>query len=306
MSLQYSKPLPIAEIKAAPDGSWSVAGYISTFNSVDRVGDVILPGAFDEALSDGRKIKFLYAHDQSQVLGTPLDLKADDHGLFGRFKISRTRLGEDVHTLLKDGALDSFSIGFFIDDFEPHFDPDTETVTRILKKIDLLEASVVAVPANPEAVVTAVKHAAAPTHLRFDEHCDLVLSTIGGFIARTKDYAELRSGQGRRPLSDAAFERLTSVRTAVDELLSIEAVKQAVDATVDASKAIDAPPPPTEAPAADAPDDAPPVPDDPAPRSDLSTRLALRRAKLRHAGILEMPSHEHDSRRGAERDQEAV
>jgi hypothetical protein len=283
VSVQYSKPLPIQEIKAAGDGTWEVSGYVSTFGTVDRGGDVVLAGAFDRALDDGRRIKFLYAHQQDQVLGVPLGWKVDDHGLWGRFKISRTRLGEDVHTLLKDGALDSFSIGFFIDDLD--FDP--ETGTRLLKEIDLLEASVVAVPMNPDALVTAVKQLATPDNLRFDEHCELVLSTITGFVARSRDYADLRAGQGRRPLSDAAFERLTSVRTAVDELLSIQAVKRAVEA----------PPPPTET-EPDAPDDAPPGPVDP-PRSDLATRMALRRARLRHAGILEMPSDVHDSRRGS-------
>lgn len=281
MSVQYSKPLPIAEFKAASDGSFEVSGYVSTYGNVDRGGDVVMAGAFDDALSDGRRIKFLFAHDQSQVLGVPIALKSDDHGLFGRFKISRTRLGEDVHTLLKDGALDSFSIGFFIDDLD--FDP--ETGTRLLKKIDLLEASVVAVPMNVSAVVTNVKQA-IPDNLRFDEHCELVLSTIKGFVGRTRDYADLRTSQGRVPLSAAAFERLTSVRTAVDELLSNQAVKQAVAAA----------PPPTEA-VPDAPDDAPPAPAEDAGRG-YAALIALKRARLKRAGLLETSSDEYDRRRG--------
>ncbi len=276
MSVQYSKPLPIQEIKAASDGSFEVSGYVSTFGSVDRMGDTIMAGAFDRSLSDGRRIKFLFAHDQAQVLGVPIALKADDHGLFGRFKISRTRLGEDVHTLLKDGALDSFSIGFFIDDLD--FDP--ETGVRILKEIDLLEASVVAVPANPEALVTNVKQAVLPEKLRFDEHADLVLTSISSFMDRCQDLTSLRARDGRLP-GAAFFERLTTVRAAADELLSIKGTPATAPGD-----------PPVESM------EAPPPPADAAPRTDLSTRLALRRARLRHAGILETTSDEHDRRRG--------
>lgn len=272
MSVQFSKPLPIAEIKAAGDGTWEVAGYVSTFGNVDRTGDVILADAFDRSLSDGRRIKFLYAHDQSQVLGVPLALKADDHGLFGRFKISRTRLGEDVHTLLKDGALDSFSIGFFIEDLD--FDP--ESGTRILKEIDLLEASVVAVPANPEALVTSVKQIADARLLRMDEHAEHAISTLTSFVDRCSDLASLRASDGRRP-GAAFFERLQTVRAAADELLALKAVTAAA---------------PRSEPA---PADVPPSPGDTATSTDLSTRLALRRARLRHAGLLE-PTREHDRR----------
>lgn len=276
LSVQYSIPLPIQEIKAASDGTWEVSGYASTFGSVDRVGDTIMKGAFDRSLSDGRRIKFLYAHDPAQVLGVPISLKTDDHGLFGRFKISRTRLGEDIHTLLKDGALDSFSIGFFIDDLD--FDP--ETGTRLLKEIDLLEASVVAIPANPEALVTNVKQAAAPEKLRFDEHADLVVSSFKSFMDRCSDYASLRAGEGRRP-SAAFFERLTTVRAAADELLSIKA--PVVLAPGD---------PPVES------DEGAPPPADSAPRGSYSGLIASKRARLRHAGILETISDEHDRRRG--------
>ena len=271
MSVQYSKPLPIQEIKAASDGTWEVAGYVSTFGNRDRGGDIILPGAFDGSLSDGRKVKFLYAHDQSQVLGSALQLKADQHGLFGRFKISRTRLGEDVHTLLKDGALDSFSIGFFIDDL----DWDDESDTRLLKQIDLLEASVVAIPMNDQALVTNVKG-----RQTMDEEARGLVSSFKSFVERCSDLADLRTGQGRAPLSAVAVERLQSVRTAADELLALQAVK---------TVAPHQNPEPTR-------DDAPLSPGDPQPRTDLSTRLALRRARLRHAGLLEPARREHDSR----------
>jgi HK97 family phage prohead protease len=278
LSVQYSFPLPIVETKASPDGSWEVSGYVSTFGNVDRVGDTIMKGAFDESLSDGRRIRFLYAHDQSQVLGVPIDMKADDHGLFGRFKISRTRLGEEIHTLLVDGALDSFSIGFFIRDLD--FDP--ETGVRLLKSIDLLEASVVAVPANPEALVTQVK---SQGRMTMDEEAQSLVTSFRSFTDRCADLLSLRARDGRVP-GPAFFERLTAVRGAADELLSIKAPD----------------PKPFEPedffPALKESDQGAPPPAEKAAGSDMTARIALRRARLRHAGILEMPSDEHDRRRG--------
>lgn len=151
--IRYGAPLRIHEVKASGDGAWEVSGHASTFGNVDLGNDVIHKGAFTESLSAGGPVRFLYSHDPSQVLGTALSLQEDEKGLHGRWRISKTRLGEDVHTLLKDGALDSFSIGYIPRDFEV----DEDTGTRHLKSVELLEVSVVAMPMNPLAMVTAVK-----------------------------------------------------------------------------------------------------------------------------------------------------
>ena len=148
--LRYGRPV---ELKASGD-AWTVEGYVSTYDQ-DLVGDVVLPGAYRRTLSDGHPVRFLYAHQPDQVLGTPLSLEEDGRGLYGRFRISKTRLGEDVRTLLLDKALDSFSIGFLPKDAEV----DPRTGLRQLKEIELIECSVVAMPANPQAVVTQAKWA---------------------------------------------------------------------------------------------------------------------------------------------------
>ena len=152
-AIVYGTPTRIAEVKAADDG-WEVAGYASTFD-LDLGNDVVHPGAFKSTLQAGGKVGFLYAHDAAQVLGRPLELYEDERGLFGRFRISKTRLGQDVHTLLTDGSLDSFSIGFVPKDF----DHDEQKGVRNLKGVELLEVSVVSLPMQPRATVTSVKEA---------------------------------------------------------------------------------------------------------------------------------------------------
>jgi Escherichia/Staphylococcus phage prohead protease len=153
--MQYGALARIDSVKATDDG-WSCTGYVSTFGNVDHVGDVVMHGAFDASLAawkaGAQKIRFLNAHRTDQVLGVATELKADDRGLLGTFKISKTSLGQDIHTLLKDGALDSFSIGYVPTDIE--FD---DSGVRKLLGVDLLEVSLVSIPANDQAAVTGVK-----------------------------------------------------------------------------------------------------------------------------------------------------
>jgi HK97 family phage prohead protease len=158
----YGAPQRIAEVKAADDG-WEVAGYASTWDP-DLGGDVVHPGAFKATLEAGGRVRFLFAHDAAQVLGKPLELREDERGLYGRFRISKTRLGQDVHTLLTDGSLDSFSIGFIPRDF----DHDEKANVRTLKAVELLEVSVVSLPMQPRATVTSVKEAAPARPARSD------------------------------------------------------------------------------------------------------------------------------------------
>lgn len=149
--IEYGPRFRLTEFKSSDSGA-EVAGYVSTYGNVDHGGDVVMRGAFDASIASDAPVRFLWAHDTHEVIGLPLELKSDDKGLFGRFKISQTSRGRDVHTLLKDGAVDSFSIGYIPTQVE--FD---DSGTRLLKSVDLLECSVVAMPMNERATVTAVK-----------------------------------------------------------------------------------------------------------------------------------------------------
>jgi hypothetical protein len=151
-SIEFGAPMPILEYKMDGD-DWEVSGYVSIFDNVDLGKDIVRPGAFKKSLKSGRKVRFLYSHDPRAVLGVPKELKEDIKGLFGRFKITKTRLGEETHMLLKDGAIDSFSFGYMASDYN-YLDDDV----RELKSVDIFEASLVAMPMNPAALVTDFKN----------------------------------------------------------------------------------------------------------------------------------------------------
>lgn len=230
MPLEYGKALPL-ECKAAGDGDWTVTGYLSTFGNVDSVGDVILPSAFDAALRGDRKVKFLFAHDDTKPLGPPLTLRTDDHGLIATGRLSKTSLGADVHLWLQEGALDSWSIGYWPLDAEWREGADGMLV-RVLKQIDLLEGSIVAIPANDEAVVTGVKARldaalADGTHgLPFEAHAAQVARTVREFVSRAGVGAAQRKADGR-PLSADRLAALASLSGSLTEAHAALAALQA-------------------------------------------------------------------------------
>lgn len=148
----YSFPVRIDEFKSAGE-DWEVSGYVSTFGNKDYGWDVVQKGAFLKTLKSGPKVRFLRDHDPRLLLGMPTKLNEDSKGLFGRFKISKTQLGTDTHELIADGALDSFSFGYHADVYEI----DEKENIRYLNEVTLYEASLVAMPMNPEAAVTGFK-----------------------------------------------------------------------------------------------------------------------------------------------------
>ncbi len=151
MLLYKSIPFELLELKESVD-RFEFSGYASTFGNLDHTGDVVMRGAFDETLASGRSRKFLWQHDIREPIGVEQSLKVDDKGLLGTWKISQTTRGRDAYQLLKDGAVDSLSIGYV--PTEAEYD---DAGVRLLKAVDLLEVSLVSIPANDLAMVTQVK-----------------------------------------------------------------------------------------------------------------------------------------------------
>lgn len=132
----------------------TVVGYAAKFGNVDRHNDIIAQNAFARTLEQsGTKVRALLHHDPTMVAGPVKVVKSDDVGLYTETLVSKTAIGNDLLTLLADGALDGMSIGFRT----RKSDTDEETTIRTIKEIDLYEYSFVAIPANPEATVTGLK-----------------------------------------------------------------------------------------------------------------------------------------------------
>ena len=150
-ALEYKTvPFELKELTPVDAGGWQIAGYASTFGlPADSYGDIVAPGAFSESIAK-RATKFLFEHQMP--IGKQLELREDEHGLYGRWSIVDTQAGTDAHKLAKAGVLDSLSIGYVPEEVEHRDDG-----IRVLKKVSLFEVSAVAIPANENAIVTDVK-----------------------------------------------------------------------------------------------------------------------------------------------------
>lgn len=167
------------EIKKMPDETGIFEGYGSVFGNVDGGRDIVLRGAFSDSIarwkSKSRMPKLLWQHDTREPLGVWTDMAEDDHGLFMKGKLTKgVRRADEAHALMKDGAIDGLSIGYrtLEDDY------DRELNVRKLKKLDLMEVSIVTLPMNDAATVTGVKAAETVKTIRQFED---FLRDVGGF-----------------------------------------------------------------------------------------------------------------------------
>lgn len=144
------------QIKAEDDDK--PVHFIISTSSFDRDNDTIKSKGF--TLKNFRKNPVvLFAHDaRSLPIGKSTKIFATDNTLeaFTAFTPEELNpLGDTVRRMIKAGFLNATSVGFKPDKFERRgFEDENGFGTDFIKQ-DLLEFSVVPVPANPEALVQA-------------------------------------------------------------------------------------------------------------------------------------------------------
>lgn len=132
------------------------SGYASKFNGVDANGDTIMPGAYAQTLQNRqRPIQMRWNH-HGPVIGKWTKAAEDDHGLYveGELTLGHS-VADDVYASMKHGAVDGLSIGFRI----PSGGSAKDGKLRQLKRIDLIEISIVESPADLGARIGDVKSA---------------------------------------------------------------------------------------------------------------------------------------------------
>ncbi|HSG32438.1 MAG TPA: HK97 family phage prohead protease, partial [Thermodesulfobacteriota bacterium] len=93
-----------------------IEGLAST-DHVDRVGDVIELSAWKGGLTNFKTNPvILFNHNADKPIGKALSVRVTERGLELRAKISK--IAGDVATLIQEGILGAFSVGFKIKDAE--------------------------------------------------------------------------------------------------------------------------------------------------------------------------------------------
>jgi HK97 family phage prohead protease/HK97 family phage major capsid protein len=116
--------------------------------------DANIGGAYVERFTRGaidsiEDVKLFYGHEEP--IGKVVEGRDTDNGFEIVAKVSQTARGEEVLTLMRDGVLNKFSVGFVPVESER----DGQTITRT--KVALKEVSVVPFPAYSGATITEVR-----------------------------------------------------------------------------------------------------------------------------------------------------
>ena len=150
------------EFKTREDGeNLAIEGYFAVFNSVYEIApgmsESIAPGAFDNTLSGD--IRALINHDTTLVLGrtkaNTLQLKVDNHGLWGHIDINRSDVDAmNLYSRVQRGDVDQCSFGFNIVNEETDFREDG-SVHWTIREVELFEISPCTFPAYEETNIAA-------------------------------------------------------------------------------------------------------------------------------------------------------
>ena len=134
--------------------SLKIAGYANT-TSKDRAGDIITAEAWAKGVDNFRKNPVLLnQHKHDQPIGRVDTIKVDKKGIFVEASVSEA--AERLHgtqTLIEDGALKSFSVGFKVKDGKYNSVDETLTITEV----ELLEISIVSIPCNQDSLFSTRK-----------------------------------------------------------------------------------------------------------------------------------------------------
>lgn len=149
------------ELRFANEDEGRFSGYASVFGEVDSYGDTIKRGAYARTIREGKSRggpSMFWNHNPDQPIGTWSDIVEDAKGLkvTGKLVTATTR-GAETLALLKAGAVNGLSIGFRARKSERG-----PNGGRVLTDIDLVEISIVTLPAASKARVLAVRGAAYP------------------------------------------------------------------------------------------------------------------------------------------------
>lgn len=165
------------DIEVRADGTGrTVAGLVVPFGRTAMVSDGgpryeegFEFGAFAKTIRErGDKVKLLSQHNaRTNPLGRATLLREEAAGLYGEFHVSKTAAGDEAIELLRDGAIDSFSVGF-----APIKHVKRGRVTW-RTEVAMREASLVTFPAYEDARVAAVR---AWSELTDEERAAAVLS----------------------------------------------------------------------------------------------------------------------------------
>lgn len=130
--------------------------YVLSDATVDRFGDIIEPAGWMLDSFRSNPVA-LFNHNPDEVVGNWRNVRVEGEQLIGDFEPAppgTTQRADDVRRLIDANLLRATSVGFLPRESEPR-DPEQPGLGRRYIRQELLETSIVSVPANPAALQLA-------------------------------------------------------------------------------------------------------------------------------------------------------
>jgi HK97 family phage prohead protease/HK97 family phage major capsid protein len=140
------------EVRLADTEERTITGLAVPYGQEANIGGQYKERFEAGAIDNVDDVKLFYAHEEP--IGKLISGRDTDGGYEITAKISHTPRGEEVLTLMRDGVLNKFSVGFV--PVEDRWEDNNSTVIRT--KVSLREVSVVAFPAFSGATISEVRN----------------------------------------------------------------------------------------------------------------------------------------------------
>ena len=140
------------------EGTGTFECYGNVKGNIDHAKDRTLDGAYVKSIerhkSNGTMPKMFWMHNPYDLpVGKWIDMREDAKGLWMKGKLSKTAMGKDIEILAKDGALDSFSIGYSVIEEKWNHEKNCND----LIELDIVETSWVNMACNEESRLVGIK-----------------------------------------------------------------------------------------------------------------------------------------------------
>lgn len=203
--------------EGAPEGS--IKCVFSTFNVVDRDGDVIAP----DALKDGTPIKLCsWGHGWDRLaIGKGVIRTTKNEAIFeGQFNMN-TEAGREAYETVKFmGDQQEWSWGFRIKEWE-RVEKDGKSV-RLIKDVEPFEVSPVLIGANQQTGTLDIKHLKGETKAVASEDIEAILSQLAQMVSEAMSVDGARSYD-----ADLLLAAMRALEWYLGDLIWMEATEEA-------------------------------------------------------------------------------
>ena len=150
----------VVNFKASDRDDGTIIGVAST-PELDRVGDSLIPTGVKYQLP----VPLLWMHRHDAPVGSVTSIKATSRGIevVAKIAVGASDEIDRVYRLVKAGVVRGLSVGF-----RALEQPEITNTGYLFRKWELLELSIVSVPANSGAGISAVKSACGLTSVVHD------------------------------------------------------------------------------------------------------------------------------------------